>query len=366
MARKKTTTIVEKENSVDIIHTEFDDKKLSGRKNVDYSKLYGDDFRHYLTEKINRIYRYNSDLIDYGKNNDFDYFITLSNITPKHRGTILEKIRKKDSSSAYICLAAWTITSDLHYHIMLKTSLSKEEVEKLLTKCNSKVKEIYDQPGLINYFRKNLNYDTIYVLKQTENTTLDINLDELREKQLEILYYSKILAPSTDIKKTKVNKIKNATKDQVEKAIKDCNYDKTIEYKKVTANVKIDKYVKKEGESITTTTAAVSPKVEENTTSTTTVEVAPAGAHNFIAKLNAPHKDAEEIMKEQAQAVADEMETFIKKVLRQEENKLKRAENSHKINIDNIFKEKEWQPCLQKESLIKQQHSNWWTKVTTS
>lgn len=348
-----TRTIKKKGNKAEVYDVNYKPIENPGRRKVDNSALHGQAFTNKLYKKIGRIKKNYEEFKDYAENNEFNYFITLSAITPERKKSILKKLMKLDASASYVCIAAWTwetYTGDLHYHIMLNSSLSQEEIEKCLVKCNYDIKAIYDQKKLIGYFRKNI-YDTIYVLKQTEKTTLDVDYADLREKQIEILNYSNIITKSTKLKKTEVTVIKHATDKEVKELEKEYTCKESYEFSKNGANVKIDKYIKKEEESTTTTTAPVAPKVEENITFTTTAEVAPAGTHNFIAKLDVPHKDAEEIMKEQAQAVADE-------VLGQEENSVNKAENSHKINIDNIFKKKEWQLCLQKESLIKQQHFN--------
>jgi hypothetical protein len=363
-----TTTIKKKGNEVKVCTTKYKPMENPGRKSIDYSKVYGQAFTNRIYKKIHTINKRFDVFKDYAENNEFNYFITLSAVTPECKKAILKKLMKLDASASFLSLAAWTWeteTGDMHYHIMLNSSLSQGEIEKCLVKCNYDIKVIYDQRKLIGYFRKNIN-DTIYVLKQTEKTTLDVDYADLREKQIEILNCSNILTNSTNLKKTEEIVIKHATDKDIEEVRKEHNCKESYEFSKNGANVKIDKYIKKEEESTTAAIAVVAPKVEESITSTTTTASAPAGTHNFIAKLDAPHKDVEEIMKEQAQAVADEMESFMNEVLGQEENKLKKAESSHKININNIFKKKEWQLCLQKESLIKPQHFNWWTKAITS
>lgn len=367
MAIVTTTTIKKKGNEAKVSTTTYKPMENPGRRKVDNSALHGQAFTNKLYKKIGRIKKNYEEFKDYAENNEFNYFITLSAVTPECKKAILKKIKKLDASASNVCIAAWTwetYTGDLHYHIMLNSSLSIEILAQIFDECDYNIQVIYDQPRLIGYFRKNFN-DTIYVLKQTEKTTLNVDYDDLREKQIEILNYSRILTNSTNLNKIEEIVIKHATDEDIKEVRKECDCKESYEFSKNGANVKVDKYIKKEEESTIAVIAPVTSKEEESTTSTTTAS-APAGTHDFIVKLDAPHKDAEEIMQEQAQAVADEMEAFMNKVLGQEENNVNKAEKSHKININNIFKKKEWQLCLQKESLIKPQHFNWWTKAITS
>ena len=73
----------------------------------------------------------------------------------------------------------------MHYHILFYTNLSYKDLQKKMKDIvDYKIESIYYQKGLLRYFKKNINYDIIYILKQDSK-----NNSELREKQIEILKY---------------------------------------------------------------------------------------------------------------------------------------------------------------------------------
>lgn len=270
-----TTTIKKKGNEAKAYDVNYKPIENPGRKKVDNSILQGQAFTNKLYKKISRINKNREEFEDYAKNNDFDYFITLSAVTPKHKGEILKEIKRLDKSSTFLCIASWTwetYTGDLHYHIMLKSSLPQEKIKKCLTRCNPDIRTITDKPGLIGYFRWNLN-NTIYVLKQTEKTTLNAEYADLREKQLEILDYSKVFTHSTTgLNKTEVTVIKNATSKDFEELEKEFDCKRSYDFSKNGANVKISEYVKKDSESTTTSTTTIATKVVESITVDTKAE----------------------------------------------------------------------------------------------
>ena len=83
-------------------------------------------------------------------------------------------------------------------------------------------------------FKKNLNYDTIHVLKQVDNK-------ELRDKQIEILEYSKILSWSENIKYKPIE-IKNPSQEQLQDIYNNKTYLETIEYENLDSKIQIDKF----------------------------------------------------------------------------------------------------------------------------
>jgi hypothetical protein len=294
---KTTTSITIADDKARINETTYRPMANPGRKNIDYSLYSGDTFKHYCSKKMDRLTANCRTLTDYFNNNTFNYFLTLSVVDYKLFKKILDDIRDADKDRAYVSIAAWTIESDLHYHIALNTNLTKRKLRKIISSAynargiyncgisNNKryrIKNIYNQAKLCNYFKKNINYDTKYVLKQTENTTLNVDLDKLRAKQLEILNYSKILTYSNNLKKVKVTKIKNATPEQVAEIEKNYKYKETVKFAKAGAVCIIRKFVK---DIKNTTTLAVksvvqainsAKKVAESSTS------APKGSCSFI------------------------------------------------------------------------------------
>lgn len=372
-----STSIKIKDNKANVYTTSYEPIKNPGGKPLDYASLGTEALARKRYKKVNRINENQKTFNDYINNNQFDYYITLSSIDPQTKIDILKAIKKDDNGSEFVSVATWTYdtyTGDLHYHILLKTILSQEEVEKHLTKCNSDVQAIYNQQRLAGYFRKNFN-DTIYVLKQTEKTTLNVDYADLREKQLEILNCKYILTNSKNLNKTEEIVIKNATDADIAELEK--NYDNTSSYSFLNygSEVKVDQYTKKEEDTTPTATKAVKvgtkaslitamigktiettatkdAKVGKNTSIARTTGKIPVGSHSFVGMSLSNQSQG------QQQDVDTLLKALIKKVSEDRDNNREKAENSHTINIDNIFKHKELNLCLQKESLINQQHLN--------
>ena len=179
-----------------------------GRKKHDYELLSDKELKKCINQKIKTLKNYNKTL-DYIKdNNEFNVFLTVRGINKLGLKKLLDRIRKLDSGLEYVTLASWSMEMDLHYHILLNTSLSQEQLEDKLKNLDGNIQDVYYSKKLYKYFKKNLNYDTIYVLKQVDNK-------ELREKQIEILEYSKILSYSKNIKYKPIE-IKNPNQDGVQ------------------------------------------------------------------------------------------------------------------------------------------------------
>ncbi|EOU1466882.1 hypothetical protein VOI00_003064 [Clostridium perfringens] len=227
-------------NKINLIKTNYNEKFLNsinkkGRTKKDYYKLNDIEFKNCLNQAQIKIRKYNKTLEYIFKNNKFKYHVTLRGINKLGLKRAIDRIKKADKDLSFVSLASWTINTDLHYHILLNTTLTLEELNKKFKKIDSDIKEIYSSK-ILKYLKKNINYDTLYVLKNIDN-------EELRDKQIEILEYSKILSYSKDIKYKPIE-IKNPTEEQIEETIKDTTYLETIEYKKIDSNITIDKFEK--------------------------------------------------------------------------------------------------------------------------
>ena len=223
-------------NKIDIVTTNYNKDFLNninrqGRKKHDYELLSDEQLKRCIHQKIKTLKQYNNKLNYIRDNNDFNVFVTVRGINKIGLKKLLDRIRKADKNLAYVTLAAWSINMDLHYHIILNTSLSEKELNDKLKNIDSKIKIIYNQKKLLRYLKKNLNYDTIYVLKQVDNL-------ELRDKQIEILNYSKILSYSRNIKHEPII-IKNPSQEKLQNIY---NYMETIEYKNLDSMIQIDKF----------------------------------------------------------------------------------------------------------------------------
>lgn len=232
-------------NKINLIETNFNSNFLNtrnkkGRTNKDYYKLNDKKFINCLNQAQIKIRKYNKTLEYIFKNNEFNnkfkYHVTLRGINKLGLKRAIDRIKKADKALSFVSLASWTINTDLHYHILINTKLTIEELNKKLKKIDSNIREVYSMSGLLNYLRKNLNYDTLNVLRNIDN-------EELKDKQIEILEYSKILSYSKDIKYKPIE-IKKPTEEQIEEIKKDTTYLGKIEYKKLDCNVTIEKFEK--------------------------------------------------------------------------------------------------------------------------
>lgn len=232
--------IIINNTEINLIKTNYNENFLNirnkkGRTNKDYYKLSDKEFINCLNQAQIKIRKYNKTLEYIFKNNEFKYHITLSKTNKLGLKRAIDRIKKTDKDLSYVSLASWTIETDLHYHMLVNTRLTIEELNKKLKNIDSNITEIYSS-RILKYLKKNINYDTLSVLR-------NIDKKELKDKQIEILEYSKILNYSKDIKYKPIE-IKNPTEEQIEEIKKNTTYLKTIEYKKVDSNVIIEKFEK--------------------------------------------------------------------------------------------------------------------------
>lgn len=196
--------------------------------------LSDEQFKKCLNQKIKTLKDYNKKLNYIKENNEFNVFLTIRGINKQALKKLLDRIRKADPKLSYVTLASWSIEIDLHYHILLNTSLSQEQLENKAKELDSNIQGIYDSKNLYRYFKKNLNYDTLYILRQVDNK-------ELKYKQIEILEYSKILSYSKDVKYKPIT-IKNPSQEQLQEIYNNSEYIETIEYENLDSKIQIDKF----------------------------------------------------------------------------------------------------------------------------
>ncbi|EGT3604765.1 TPA: hypothetical protein ACY4SM_002970, partial [Clostridium perfringens] len=204
--------IIINNTEINLIKTNYNENFLNirnkkGRTNKDYYKLSDKEFINCLNQAQIKIRKYNKTLEYIFKNNEFKYHITLSKTNKLGLKRAIDRIKKTDKDLSYVSLASWTIETDLHYHMLVNTRLTIEELNKKLKNIDSNITEIYSS-RILKYLKKNINYDTLSVLR-------NIDKKELKDKQIEILEYSKILSYSKDIKYKPIE-IKNPTEEQIE------------------------------------------------------------------------------------------------------------------------------------------------------
>ena len=233
--------IVINNNKIDVITTNFNKNFINninraGRKKHNFEMLSDEQFKKCLNQKVKTLKSYNNKLNYIQENNKFNVFLTIRGINKHSLKKLLDRIRKADTGLSYVTLASWSVEIDLHYHILLNTSLSQEQLESKVKELDSNIQEIYYSKKLYKYIKKNLNYDTIYVLKQVNN-------EELKYKQIEILEYSKILSYSKDIKHKPII-IKNPSQEQLQEIYNSGKYEyqETIEYENLNSKIQIDKF----------------------------------------------------------------------------------------------------------------------------
>lgn len=233
--------IVIDKNKIDVITTNYNKNFINninrkGRKKHNYELLSDEELKKCINQKIKTLKSYNKTLDYIRDNNEFNVFLTIRGTNKLGLKRLLDRIRKLDPGLEYITLASWSMEMDLHYHILLNTLLSQEQLQSKLKNLDGNIQEIYYSKKLYKYIKKNLNYDTIHVLKQVDNK-------ELREKHIEILEYSKILSYSKNIKYKPIE-IKNPTTEQLQEIFnnKEYEYKKTIEYENLDSKIIIDKF----------------------------------------------------------------------------------------------------------------------------
>lgn len=303
MATVTTVKIIKKKDSAKKITSSYEPFKNPGKRNkVPNELLSEEELNRKCTKKkegLDKYTRHDGLLDEYNRNNEFNLYVTINNISKKNASSFLERVKKDDSSAEYVTVATWTYSVGLHYHMMIKTTLSHEHIRKLILHAPDDCIDIQDieeckggQKGLFGYFRKNIN-DTKYVLLQTSRTTLDVPFEELREKQLEILAYTKVVNKSRGVKVDAIEVIKDATKADEAKLEQEYNFKESFEWDKASCKTIIDKYTKKEEEVTTTTATITAPvpvkdaQVSKSTTKVvkapgTTKRPSPIASHTFI------------------------------------------------------------------------------------
>lgn len=231
--------IVIDNEKIDIVTTKYNSNFIQtrnnkGRKKHNFELLSDEQFKKCLNQKIKNLSSYDKTLNYIRDNNKFNVFITIRGINSRALKLFIDRTRKADSNLEYVTLASWSMDMDLHYHILFNTNLNEEQLKDKLKGTDADIQYIYNQQKLMQYFKKNLNYDTSYILRQVDNK-------ELKDKQIEILEYSKILSYSKGIK-YKPFEIKNPTQEQLEEVYNKATYLETIQYNNLDSNIQIDKF----------------------------------------------------------------------------------------------------------------------------
>lgn len=231
--------IVIDKNKIDVITTNYNKNFINninrkGRKKHNYELLSDEELKKCINQKIKTLKKHNKTLDYIRDNNEFNIFLTIRGANKSALKKLLDRIRKFDPGLGYVTLASWSMEMDLHYHILLNTLLSKEQLQGKLKNLDGNIQDIHHCKKLYKYFKKNLNYDTIHVLKQVDNK-------ELRDKQIEILEYSKILSWSENIKYKPIE-IKNPSQEQLQDIYNNKTYLETIEYENLDSKIQIDKF----------------------------------------------------------------------------------------------------------------------------
>ena len=234
--------IIKSNNRIDIIETTYNNSfknviNRNGRSKRDFELMSDTAFKKCKYEKINLLKKYNRKLDFIINHNRFNYFITIRGINSESLKKFLDRVRKNDKELRYLTLASWSKNLNMHYHILFYTKLSYEELErKMKNIIDYKIIDIYYQRGLLKYFKKNINYDTIYILKQNSEKN-----SELRDKQIEILKYGKLI----NINK-KVNKeieIRKPSIEQINQIKKNNKLITSFNYKLLSSNVNVKRYI---------------------------------------------------------------------------------------------------------------------------
>ena len=234
--------IIKSNNRIDVIETTYNNSfknviNRNGRPKRDFELMSDTAFKKCKYEKINLLKKYNRKLDFIINHNRFNYFITIRGINSESLKKFLDRVRKNDKELRYLTLASWSKNLNMHYHILFYTKLSYEELErKMKNIIDYKIIDIYYQRGLLKYFKKNINYDTIYILKQNSEKN-----SELRDKQIEILKYGKLI----NINK-KVNKeieIRKPSIEQINQIKKNNKLITSFNYKLLSSNVNVKRYI---------------------------------------------------------------------------------------------------------------------------
>lgn len=208
----------------------------NGRPRKDFEKISDVQLKKCIEEKIKLLKSYKNRLNYIVSYNTFNCFVTLRGINKTSMKKFLDRIRKADKGLKYLSLASWSQSLDLHYHILLYTNLTRNDLKKKTKDIKDfDIQSICSIDKLLRYFKKNVNFDTIHILQQDSS-----NNDELRTKQIEILKYGKTINVSTNIEKQQV--IRNPSNEE----LTFIRRNKLVEefcYKRINSNVKVERYL---------------------------------------------------------------------------------------------------------------------------
>lgn len=231
-----------KNNKIDLITTTYSNNfnhviNRNGRPKSDCSLLSDKQFEQIKQNKI--VYLKNKTikkLDDLCILNKFNYWITVHVSSKNDYSKLIDRLKKADCNLKFISLAAWSIKSNLHYHILLNSTLNKDSIDKRLKKLDYDSKIITNQTKLIGYLRKNIVVDMIGILNSTDA--------ELKDKQIEILRYKNILSNSKNIDKPIIIKLDKDIELKDIKELDNTQYTETIKYNNLDSKVQIDKFTK--------------------------------------------------------------------------------------------------------------------------
>lgn len=241
--------IIINNDKTDIVTTTYNQSFISnintrGRMKHNFELLDDEQFSKCINQKIRQLKGYNRKLYAIAKNNDFNFYITLNKINSLALKKFIDRVHKADKELKYVTLACWTINMGLHYHILFNTSLTSSQLKDKLKLLDCNVKSIYDLEGLIVYFKKNINYNTCHILRlfyaEELRKTLIYTEEEIKDKQIEVLEYSKILVTSKNLKMPNI--IKNATEEQLQDVYSNNEYLESFEYTKLDSTITVDKF----------------------------------------------------------------------------------------------------------------------------
>jgi|SRR3712207_1316335 len=237
--------LVINKDKIDLITTRYNNNFLNninrkGRKVIDYDNLSVEELRTIKQNKINYLKSKTIKKLDnLCKLNNFKYWITIHVNSKKQYNNLMDTLKKADKELKFLSLASWSIESNLHYHIMINSILSKQDIEKRLQKLNDyDIKLIENQSRLTGYLRKNIVTDVIFILNSAD--------EKFNDKQLQILKYKNLLSCSKNLNKTIIKKIdSNSSIEDIEE-LKDTIHltDNTIVFKNRDSIIQIDKFIK--------------------------------------------------------------------------------------------------------------------------
>lgn len=204
---------------------------------VDYDLLTDEQFKKMKQNKINLLKNKTIKKLDNLCNlNKFNYWITIHVNSQSDYSKFIDRIKKADKQLKFISLASWSMESNLHYHILIQSTLEIDTINRKMSKLNFDCKKVTNQTTLIGYLRKNIAKDIINVLSSED-------LD-LKHKQIEVLQSKNILSYSKNIIKPIVKKLDKDIKFADIEELQGAEYLETIEYNNLDSKIQIDKFEK--------------------------------------------------------------------------------------------------------------------------